>query len=407
MEHADGGTFRTWLQEHRDDQQARQTQGLDYFKQICRGVMACHAVDITHLDLKPENSLFVGGNPKVADFNVYALVQNLTCTRTSARAGNNEDWCLGTPAYMSPEHYTAPHRDDLDPRADVYSLGVMLFEILHPKARPPFGGNPQRLCRMHLEVQSPPLTEANETEARVVERCLKKNPAQRYQSVKDLLDDLDGLLVSDSEDPENGNSQAEQLNAMWQQALRAFSEDRLTDAQGLCRQLLQEYPNHADAQDCLEEIQQRYDRATGFYSEIERGFETLGLTELSAFLVEAVNLYPDHPNGHTIQVRLQAKARKYRKWMEESMIAIRHCDWEEAKSCLEKARQLNPGATEAERPVHFAEKVLQHVQEVRGWIDNAIAARNKERAMALARSIDEYLDSMAQKIGLPEQGTHT
>jgi len=140
MEHADGGSFRQWLLSRRSDIEVRRTRGIEMFKEICRGVAAIHGAGVVHLDLKPENFLLVRGVVKVADFSLSRYLESLAPSSPSGQFGAEDHPCPGTPAYMSPEHFNAPHPDDLDARSDIYSLGVVLYEILNPKARPPFGG---------------------------------------------------------------------------------------------------------------------------------------------------------------------------------------------------------------------------------------------------------------------------
>ena len=138
MEYADGGDFRKWLRAHRDDVHERQTSGITLFKQVCRGVAAIHDARVVHLDLKPENFLFVGQTLKVADFSLSGFLHGLTATLPSGGTPRLCNGWLGTPLYMSPEHFLAPHIEDLDERADLYSLGVILYELLHPEGNDHF-----------------------------------------------------------------------------------------------------------------------------------------------------------------------------------------------------------------------------------------------------------------------------
>jgi serine/threonine-protein kinase len=112
------------------DHQGRlaQDQALDFALQILAGLEAAHAIGVVHRDLKPDN-VFVtpsGGGPllKLIDFGIAKLRASSEYTKGLTRAGV----IMGTPEYMAPEQLYSAHTTDL--RADIYSLGVMLFEML-------------------------------------------------------------------------------------------------------------------------------------------------------------------------------------------------------------------------------------------------------------------------------------
>ena len=192
MEYAEGGTLRQWLLRHSDNLQARRSEGLAHFKQACLGTQAVHQSDAVHSDLKPENLLFAGGALKVSDFGAAKCLQTLQMSSTANV--NHSDMRTGTPVYMSPELFAAAHPDDVDHRSDIYSLGCILYEILHPQCHAPFGGSKAELRERHLSFPPPRLPDADERYTRVVARCLEKDPARRYRDIPELLQDLDGTI---------------------------------------------------------------------------------------------------------------------------------------------------------------------------------------------------------------------
>ncbi len=149
---------------------------LSYFVQTCRGVLALHDRRLVHFDLKPSNVFIKGDVARVGD---YGLSKMLVDGRMTLSFGR------GTPQYMAPEMI----KNRADHRADIYSLGVMLYECLSGKL--PFesempGALPVR------EADVPPVF-PDEFPARlriVVERCVRLDPAQRYADVAELLADL-------------------------------------------------------------------------------------------------------------------------------------------------------------------------------------------------------------------------
>jgi serine/threonine-protein kinase len=139
-------------------------------EQLCRALASAHRDGVVHCDIKPANVLLsVDGKVKVGDFGVARLAAG-TSQAPSATAA-------GTPRYMSPEQARGR---PTTPATDVYSAGVVLYEML--AGRPPFtGGSPVELGLRHLQDPPPPLPDGVSPRLRaVVERALAKDPAERY-----------------------------------------------------------------------------------------------------------------------------------------------------------------------------------------------------------------------------------
>jgi len=148
---------------------------LRLFLQACRGVAALHERSLVHFDLKPANVFLKGGVARVGDYGLSKLV---THSRGSLSMGR------GTPYYMAPEMLARRG----DHRSDVYSLGVMLYEVLTGEL--PFQGDSEWQVLQqheHAEVTFPAQAQVPERERAIVQRCMHKDPAQRFQSVHDLL----------------------------------------------------------------------------------------------------------------------------------------------------------------------------------------------------------------------------
>jgi len=184
MELAPDGSFRRWLQAN-PDKNKRRAKAMAFFRQACLGVKAIHNAEQAHLDLKPENILIKDGRAKITDFGIgrFASLAAECDPEQLVRAG------MGTPRYMSPEQFEAARQQDVGASSDIYSLGVILFEILD--GNPPFDGSRSELQRRHQTVTPSTLKGTAAPWARVVERCLAKAPDQRYDSVEALISDLD------------------------------------------------------------------------------------------------------------------------------------------------------------------------------------------------------------------------
>jgi eukaryotic-like serine/threonine-protein kinase len=148
-------------------------EALRIFAQAARGVQALHEHSLVHFDLKPANIFLKGDIARVGDYGLSKLV---TESRNSLSFGR------GTPYYMAPE--MLQRRGDA--RSDVYSLGIILYECLCGDV--PFKGDSEwEVLRKH-EVEPPQYPVRLKGEDReIIGRCLAKDPAQRYQSVADLL----------------------------------------------------------------------------------------------------------------------------------------------------------------------------------------------------------------------------
>jgi serine/threonine-protein kinase len=157
-----------------------------WLRQACEGLRAAQQVGVIHRDIKPSNLMVEeSGRLKIVDF---GLARRLDVDITLTRAGV----VMGTPSYMSPEQ---AHGSDLDHRSDIYSLGATFYHLL--AGEPPFvAPTAMEVLRAHLTAPLPPLRSRNpavpEAVARVVERMLAKEPADRFQGYDEVLAALDG-----------------------------------------------------------------------------------------------------------------------------------------------------------------------------------------------------------------------
>ncbi len=156
-----------------------------------------HGRGIVHRDIKPENIMLSGRHAVVMDFGV-AKGLNQPAVGPHLTAGV----ALGTPTYMSPEQAIAS--PDVDHRADLYALGVVGYEML--AGRPPFGGaTPQEVLTAHVVLQWEPLRSrcpgVPAAIAGVIERCLAKAPADRWESAAQLVEQLEALVSTSSGTP--------------------------------------------------------------------------------------------------------------------------------------------------------------------------------------------------------------
>src|SRR5215204_6517967 len=185
MEHVPGGTLKNKLQE-RGALPPRVAIGITL--EVANALATAHEKGIVHRDIKPENVLVTDqGHAKVGDFGIARAATATAITET--------DLILGSVRYLSPEQAKG---EKVGPPSDLYSLGVVLYEML--TGRVPFDEeNPIATAMKHVTEEPASPRELDPTIPRALEaitlKLLKKDPEQRYQSAKELAEDLDGLLV--------------------------------------------------------------------------------------------------------------------------------------------------------------------------------------------------------------------
>jgi serine/threonine-protein kinase len=168
------------------------TEVAEILQQAARGLNAAHKLGIIHRDLKPDNLFLTHGDQgerivKVVDFGIAKLRESTTHTMTGT--------VLGTPAYMSYEQASGMRSDELDARSDIYSLGVVVYEML--TGRTPFHSDtPVGYLRKHLQDAPPPfravlpaLTVPPRIES-VVMKALAKDRNQRYGLVSEFAEEF-------------------------------------------------------------------------------------------------------------------------------------------------------------------------------------------------------------------------
>ena len=195
-------------------------RALQIASQVARGLEAVHAAGITHRDVKPSNILFTpDGRAKVSDFGIAKVGDATRMTQTGA--------ILGTPVYMAPEQAEGPK---VDGRADIYSLGVVLYEMVC--GRPPFEGHTTlEVLRQHrfslpespknLNPQLP--AAVSHLILQMVEKAPSKRPLHMGFVATSLGHILDNLAADDHPLPRHQPSAAERANRVERAAARALA----------------------------------------------------------------------------------------------------------------------------------------------------------------------------------------
>jgi len=170
-------------------------EAIGILRDVARALAYAHDAGVAHRDIKPENVLLSGGAAVVTDFGIakaitVARTQPAAATITQAGTG------IGTPAYMAPEQ--AAGDPSVDHRADIYAFGCLAYELL--AGHPPFQSSvTHELIAAHMTQRPAPVTslrpEVPAALSSLIAQCLEKQPGQRPQSARELLDAIDSVAT--------------------------------------------------------------------------------------------------------------------------------------------------------------------------------------------------------------------
>ena len=180
MEFVDGINLRELLA----GQKISPREALEIIPQICDALQYAHEKGVVHRDIKPENILVdKNGRVKIADYGLAKLVNDESSVPSLTRTHH----VMGTPHYMAPEQVEKPL--SVDHRADIYSLGVVIYEMLTGEL--PLGrfDPPSEKARVDSRLDQ------------IVLQTLEKEPARRYQKVSEIKTDFQSAMVEPQADP--------------------------------------------------------------------------------------------------------------------------------------------------------------------------------------------------------------
>jgi eukaryotic-like serine/threonine-protein kinase len=204
MDFIEGGDLKSLIKEKGKLPPA---EAAGILRQVCQGLEAAHAAGVVHRDLKPQNIMIEkDGHIVVMDFGIARSGESRGATQTGA--------FLGTPEYMSPEQAKT---ENVDARSDIFSIGLIFYELLTGKL--PFQGKTalETMFKRTTDRAIPP-AEIDRTVPKgandIVNKCLQMEREQRYQSVTELLEDLETF------DPTKKVGAAERARARLKKAAR-------------------------------------------------------------------------------------------------------------------------------------------------------------------------------------------
>lgn len=193
-----------YLDQYIESKQLTQRQILELIHSVCQAVQYAHQRGVIHRDLKPSNIIVTDDSqPHILDFGLAKMLLEEEGEDEKKWKVSESGDIFGTPAYMSPEQ-AAGHLDEIDTRTDVYSLGIIIFNLLTNKWPYDLSGSRYEMLR-NIQEEGPIRPSKivprfdSEIEA-ILLKALAKKPSDRYQSAAELTQDirswLDGLPIS-------------------------------------------------------------------------------------------------------------------------------------------------------------------------------------------------------------------
>jgi serine/threonine protein kinase/predicted Zn-dependent protease len=435
---------------------------LTYALQACRAFEYAHKRGIVHRDIKPGNVMVnKEGVVKVVDFGI-ARVLDTSKTQTGL--------LIGTFAYMSPEQYSGEHADE---RSDIWSFGVLLYELLYYE-RPFTGDNPASLmhsiCSQEPRFPSERVPNCPPAMESMISKILRKSPQERFQSMEDLLLELEPLykevqqrsiaelvdrsreLVERSDfgrareilrellkvDPTNVQARAllEKVNIELKRLLIRprvqqqvdkgqvlLKEGKIQEARGEAESALQLDSSFEPAQELVKEIQREVDRARMVAEWLQTCGQRVaeGLPdEAEELLAKVLEMDPANKQAKLLEQQVVAeKAERQRRSRllgktREARELWTRLNYEGCIAILKELEKEFPGEEEIQRLLDTVreDQAEHHKQETLEGARNLLAAGNYAESKALLVALqerfpgDEEIPRLLEDIRLDESKQH-
>ncbi len=381
MEYLEGATLETMIGSGRPMPVAEK---LGIILQVCSGLTYAHKQSLVHRDIKPANIMILpDGTAKIVDFGI-ALLGGSRLTRTGH--------VVGSLNYMSPEQLSG--NVEVDVRTDVYSTGVVLFQLL--TGRLPFdGGSTAATLRMIVQDPPPPLgkylQDCPEELEGILQKAMVKDREQRYASPEDLALDLARV---------HHHYLTRTVGDTLQQAADALRRKDFTAARQHVLVVLRGAPHNAEASELLKQIKQGQEKAQHeqqmltWQMKAEEAFRKNHLEEALQHVEQGMRLDP----GNAVFVGLreaimeaQTRMGQYREALKRAEAALRAGDLEAAKQSVEDAQAIlpdDPGArTLAGQIIAKLEQQLREQKAVEKQREFARSLNAAEKGTADARML--------------------
>jgi len=339
MELAEGGDLRGYL-DHRTTPTRMEAGTLEIVSSVCGGLAALHRAGLVHGDVKPANILRVDGVWKLGD---------TTCMHGCAPEDNEALDILGKPGALSTPAYRAPELcggKPPTPETDVYALGLVFLQLLRPSALQIIEKTraPERADRLHACAQG--LRHVPHFVKMTLSVCLEPKKGQRLKNAMEVEEALGTVPFVNGELPKEAARPPSPFSAelIFEEAQRAYGENALTEAAGLCHEAIRITPGHEAASALLLEIARRHEEASQCYAVLRARDGSLDLRDGVALTERAEGLYPGHPAADAARTALMDRAAAYNRLVNETWEAVRGGQWTAARQHIEAALERVPSA---------------------------------------------------------------
>ena len=312
---------------------------LVYTMQACRAFDYAHKRGIVHRDIKPANVMVTkGGTVKVVDFGIARVVET-SKTQTGM--------LIGTFAYMSPEQYHGEHADE---RSDIWSFGVLMYELLCCQ-RPFLGQIPASLMHSICEQEPAPLSgllpECPQELERIIAKTLQKSPGNRFQSMEDLLAELEALFRG---------LQVTSVAELVDQCRGRVEQNQLAEARDMLSQALQIEPGNQQVRGMLDRVNAELKRTLvrpKAQQHVERGYGFLQqgkILDAKVAAESALQLDSGFEPARDLQRLVHeemGRAQLVAGWLDSAKLQLAQGQPEEAEELVLRALRSEPSNKQA------------------------------------------------------------
>jgi tetratricopeptide (TPR) repeat protein len=312
-------------------------EALDITRQVALALGHAHQHGIVHRDVKPENIMILpDGTVRVLDFGVARARTSPTLTGSGF---------VGSPFYVAPEQAMGRR---VDTRADLYSLGIVLYEMLTGD-RPFQSDTPWAVMNHHIATPPPPLEETcpdlPRPVARLVHKTINKRPEDRFQTPAEMVQAVEAVLGGLDHSFESSTAApdmlASLLDELYGEAQRAAQAGEWADAVDLFSQVLRLDPRYLDVTDQLAEAG-RQARLAALYTAAQQAIKREQWADGLSELDEIVQMTTDYRDVKNLRARVMRKYELVQLYAE----GVRHLEageWAAAIQFLTLVYERDPG----------------------------------------------------------------
>jgi tetratricopeptide (TPR) repeat protein/predicted Ser/Thr protein kinase len=357
MEYVEGRDLRQVLDE---EGPLPWRKAMEIGRQVALALAYAHEHGIVHRDIKPENVMLLPDDTvRVLDFGVARARTSPTLTRSGF---------IGSPYYVAPEQAMGRA---VDIRADLYSLGVVMYEML--AGQRPFESDTPWVIVNHHIATPPPLLEEVRPElprpvTRLVQRALSKRPEDRYQTPTEMVQAIEAALEGVELPADSWAGEPDALNAildgLYQRALQAAEVEDWQEAVDLFSQVLRLDPRYLDVTEQLAEAG-RQARLSALYDTAQRSIKSGRWTQALAQLEEIAAVAPHYRDVQELQITAR-KEWKLQRAYQRGINRFEAADWPEAIESMAEVLELNPDHSKAAELLAAARGELQKKEESAG-----------------------------------------